>query len=215
MQTLFHPDSKLMQGLSRLYDLALLNCVFLLTCLPVVTIGAASAALYAVCLSMDTQWEQGILRTYFRAFRANFRQGTVLWLLFAVFFGAGLFDMALFFRRQDMAHYLYLPVGALLLVGLMAYGYAFPLLSRFSNTLRGTLKNALLMSIGYLPRSLAMAALNLLPLALLMLAPYLFFLVGFVWLFLYFALAAYLNSRLLGKVFAPYLSREEDEGGLP
>ena len=71
MQTLFHPDSKLMQGLSRLYDLALLNCVFLLTCLPVVTIGAASAAretleevstqlrLLAAAVARDLQADRG------------------------------------------------------------------------------------------------------------------------------------------------------------
>ena len=90
------------------------------------------------------------------------------------------------------------------------YCYAFPLLSQFSNTVKATLKNALLLGIGYLPRSLLMAALNFLPLALLLTDFVLFLQLGFLWTFLYFSAAAYLNALLLRKVFAPYFEGQPD-----
>ena len=68
MQFFFSPDSKIMQFFSRLTDLILLNVVFLLTCIPVFTIGAANAALYRVCFRMDTDKEEPLFRSYFRSF---------------------------------------------------------------------------------------------------------------------------------------------------
>ncbi len=209
MQTLFSPDSKLMQSLSRLFDLAVLNCVFLLTCIPVITIGAASAAMYTVCFRMGTEAEAGVVKPYFRAFRDNFRQGTILWLISLAFFAVGLFDFFLFYQREGMTRYLYLPVAILLVLGVLAFGYLFPLVSRFENRVWGTVKNALLMSVAYLPRSIAIAVLNLLPLGLLLFNTYLFVRLGFLWLFCYYGCAAYLNTRLLEKVFAPFLNQTE------
>ena len=57
MQGLFSIDSKFMQVLSRIYDIAVLNMLYLLTCLPIFTIGAATSALYAVCFRMGTDRE--------------------------------------------------------------------------------------------------------------------------------------------------------------
>lgn len=211
MQTLFSPDSKIMQALSRIFDLALLNCLYLLTCIPVVTAGAAATALYSVCFAMDTEQEAGLVRPYFRAFRANFRQSTVAWLVYVVFLGAGILDLLILSRQEGIYRYALYPVTALLALGILAWGYLPPLLSRFENSLIRTVKNALLMSVAYLPRSLAIGALNLLPWALLLLATDLFVRILPLWLFLYFAAAAYLNTRLLDKVFAPFLNREEPE----
>ena len=76
MFSIFSPDSKLMQVLTRLTDLVLLNILFLLTCIPVFTIGAATASLYTLCFRMLRQEESGILKPYFRAFKENFKPAT-------------------------------------------------------------------------------------------------------------------------------------------
>ena len=85
MGAIFAPDSKFMQAMARVSDLVILNLLFLLSCVPLITIGAASAALYTVCFRIGTDREQGVCRSYFRAFRENFRQGTILWLIAVVF----------------------------------------------------------------------------------------------------------------------------------
>ena len=69
----------------------------------------------------------------------------------------------------------------------------------------------IILSLGYLPRTLAVTALNVLPFALLYCSLYLFLYVGFIWIFLYFSAAAYLNAKTLEKVFAPYREPREEE----
>ena len=83
----FSLDSKFMQAMSRVADLIILNVIYLVTCLPVVTIGAASTALYTVCFRLGTAREGSLVKGYFRAFRDEFRQATLIWL-FLLLFGA-------------------------------------------------------------------------------------------------------------------------------
>ena len=205
MQAFFSSDSKLMQAMGRIGDLVILNLLFFISCLPLFTIGAASAALYTVCFQMGTEKESGIFRTYVHAFRENFKQGTVVFLILALFLLAGFFDTLLLSSLAGWLRYGCILTAILLLLAVLMYSYAFPLLSQFSNGIRGTLKNALFLSLGYLPRSLLIAAVNVFPLALALLDLYLFLQMGFLWVFLYFSAAAYLSTLLLKKVFARYM----------
>lgn len=206
MGAFFSPDSKFMQAMARIADLVILNLLFLVSCIPLVTIGAASAALYTVCFRIGTDREQGVCRSYFRAFRENFRQGTILWLILVLFIIAGFVNTLLLYSLEGGLHYLFLVTSVLLVLAVLMFSYTFPLISQFSNDIRSTLKNALFLSVGYLPRSLLISVLNVFPLALALVDLYLFLQVGFVWVFLYFSAAAYINALLLKKVFAPYLS---------
>lgn len=205
MQAFFSSDYKLMQAMGRIGDLVILNLLFFISCLPLFTIGAASAALYTVCFQMGTEKESGIFRTYVHAFRENFKQGTVVFLILALFLLAGFFDTLLLSSLAGWLRYGCILTAILLVLAVLMYSYAFPLLSQFSNGIRGTLKNALFLSLGYLPRSLLIAAVNVFPMALALLDLYLFLQMGFLWIFLYFSAAAYLNSLLLKKVFARYM----------
>ena len=205
MQAFFSSDSKLMQAMGRIGDLVILNLLFFISCLPLFTIGAASAALYTVCFQMGTEKESGIFRTYVHAFRENFKQGTVVFLILALFLLAGFFDTLLLSSLTGWLRYGCILTAILLVLAVLMYSYAFPLLSQFSNGIRATLKNALFLSLGYLPRSLLIAAVNVFPMALALLDLYLFLQMGFLWVFLYFSAAAYLSTLLLKKVFARYM----------
>lgn len=199
-----------MQYLTRLYDLCLLNLLFLLTCLPLFTIGAAQTALYTVCFRMDTDKEEGTPRGYFRAFRENFRQSAQLWLIFLVFGAACLINMALFYQLGGALQILWAVFTVLQAIALMLFSYRFPLLSLFGNSTKEPLKNALLLGLACLPRTAAVCMVNIFPSAILVLNLYAFFNMGFAWIFLYFSAGTYLNPRLLTPVFAPYRSTEEE-----
>ena len=210
MQSLFSLDSPIMRCMSRVADLVILNLLLLLTSLPILTIGPSLAAMYTVLFRLGTPKEQGLLRSYFRAFAENFWQSLVLWLLVVVCIGITGVDIWVLYRLSSPLRYLYLAAGALMVVFLLAGSYVFPLISQFRAGNLATLKNALVLSIGYLPRSLAIVALHLLPLGMLLLAPYLFLQIGFLWIFFYFAGAGYLTRLLLKKVFQPYLPEESE-----
>ena len=104
MNGLFSPDSRFMRYMNRLADLMLLNLMFLLTSIPIVTIGASLTALYSVCFRLGTVREGGTVRDYFRAFRENFGEATKLWLLALLLGGAvgNFIDRLLFGFVTDM-----------------------------------------------------------------------------------------------------------------
>ena len=209
MQKFFSPDSKFMRAMSRIGDLVLLNFFFLLCCVPIVTIGAAHTALYTVCFRFGTDRENGTVKSYFQAFRQNFRQSTLVWLII-LFCGAtaGLNTYVFYLMPGDI-RYGFILFALLFILVLFIFAYAFPLLSQFDNSVFSTLENALIFALGYLPRSIVMVALNLLPWGLLLGDIVVFFQAGLIWVGLYFAAAAYMNTILLRKVFAPYLPERE------
>ena len=211
MKSLLFSDSIILRLTIRLGDLVLLNLCYLLCCLPVFTIGAATAALYAVCFRLGTKQEKKLLSSFFREFRSNLKRGTLLLLVLSLACAAAVGLVLLFLGASGIGRSGLLPGLVLLLVCLIAAGYAFPLLSLFDNTCAGTLKNALILGLGYLPRSVCVVAVNLAPVILLLADLELFLRLSILLLFLYFSAAAYLNTFLLRKVFAPFLPQEPEE----
>ncbi len=153
MKKLFDMDNPFWRALSVAADLLILNLLALICSLPVITAGAAFTAMTDVIVHMVRKEEGYVAKPFFRAFAANFKKATLLWLL--VLLAGGL----LYFDYLAAAAYipaLRLPILALSLLVLAAAMYAFALLSRYENTLFGTLKNAVILAVGYFPRTLLM-----------------------------------------------------------
>lgn len=205
MRFLFDLDSPVMLFISRLCDIVILNIVFLLTCIPIFTIGAANTALYDVVFRMDTDREGKLLATYFRSFKENFRQSTALWLILLLFGIATYVNMTRFSFLGESSYLLgyglFLLSMLVLILEVFIFSYSFPLLSRFRNSTGQTAGNAILLAIGNLPRTLVVCVINCFPWVLLLVNFYAFIRLGFIWVILYFAAAAYFNSRVLKKIF--------------
>ena len=210
MSGLFSLDSRFMRYMGRLADLMVLNLLFLLTSIPIVTVGASLTALYAVCFRLGTEEEGSVIRDYFRAFRANFLQATGLWLLEILLVGSSFLCAVRFGAMSGGAHYLMVVFVGLCTLAVLVFSYVFPLVSRFENSMMGELRNAFLLCIGYLPKSIVMGALNVFPFFLLLTDLFLFLKISFLWVILWFSTVCYINCQLLKKVFAPYLGAEEN-----
>lgn len=212
MRFLFDPESQFMQFVSCLCDLILLNIVYLLTCIPLFTIGAATAALYDTVFRMDTEREGKLMATYFHGFRENFRQGTAVWLLLVLYGVATWMNMVRFSDLGGGLGYgLFVFSVIIILIGLFVAGYAFPLMSRFRYKTGALLQNSLLLSISYLPRTIVICIINAFPWGLLLVDTYTFTKLGFLWFALYFTAAAYFNSRVLKKVVDNLIAKVETE----
>lgn len=168
MKWLFNPDNPVMRALSALADLMILNLLTILCCLPVVTIGAALTALNAAIIKIVQGEDSSPSKDFFRAFRQNFKKGTILGLIFLGFF---IFVFVDYFLAEGVVPILRPAIAASALLALLLGQYTFALLARYENSLKNTLKNAFLLAVGYFPRTLAMALLNL---ALWLLATQLF-----------------------------------------
>jgi len=213
MRKLFDADSGLMRGLSRLTDLVLLNLLFLITSIPIVTIGASASALYSVFFRWHRQEESGYVKAYFHAFARDFKEATVLWLAFVVFMAISIFDIWFFFYQTEPLSYLGVLFGFLGAMGLFTYSYAIILVSVFANSFAGTLKNALLMAVAYFPRTLVMALINLFPFLLVGLFPSLAMQFGWFLVLFAFSGGAYLNSLLLKPVILPMIEKKTENPG--
>lgn len=211
MQQLFSQESNFMKMMNRAADLLILNLLFLLSCIPIVTIGAALTALYAAVLRMGTMQEDSAAKIYFRTFRDSFFPALKVWLIILAVAGALILDIVLCFRLGGLFFYGLLVFAILLAVLVLASGIAFPLLSLFRNTTLGTLKNSLILSLAHLPRALIVTLLWGFPFWLFLRQPLAFFYAVFIFVIVYFSAAAYLSGLLLRKVFRPYLPDETQE----
>jgi len=198
---IFHPDSWLMQKLSLLFDIMVLNVLTILCSAPIITMGAAVTALY------DSVWrlrhQRGnLLRDYFRAFRSNFGKATLLFLpllLLGLVIGYGALLVYLNYETGMRSVMFPLIIGTVLWS--LIVSWVFPLQSRFESPFLRVYVNAFLCALRYLPRTIIMAVLNLLPVFLLCFATNLFLNLSILWCFLWFALSAYLIICLLDTPF--------------
>ena len=135
---IFNAESPLMEGLSRVFDLMILNLIVLVCCLPVFTAGAALTAMHYVLIKMVRDEDGYLIRSYLRSFKENFVQATGMWLIFLVFMAAFVVDLGLVGDPQGAASRLPAFIRyALIAGGIYVYAiylYAFPLLARFRNT---------------------------------------------------------------------------------
>ena len=208
MNRLFNLDSPIMRFLSRMADLIILNLITLVCCLPVITIGAAISAMYASVYKLQ-QEEGSLWKNYFHAFKINFVQATIQWLLLLVM--AGLLVFALIYYSGlsiSFSSVLQFICIFLLLLWLFCTSWVFPLQAKFHVTVKGNLKNAMICAFAFLPVTLGIAVLNAVPFVLFWLAPMVFFQVGYLWIFLWFALAGWLNTGLLKKPFSVIAAEE-------
>lgn len=213
MKGIFSLDSKLMQTLSRFGDILLLNVIYLLTCIPLVTIGAATNALYSVCFKMGTDEEDGLYKRYFHVFAADFKQATILWLLYFAVGFSSMYYCLWFLSMSGGLHALFIPALLVFVLVSMTAAMAFPLMSQFQDRTMTVLRNAFLLCLGYLPRTLLVTVINLLPLGMYFLDPYHFLQAGVIWFAVYFSAAAYINSRLLRPVFDRIRSNSQTSSG--
>lgn len=153
MKKIFDMDNPLMQALSVAADLLALNILALLCCLPIVTAGAGITAMNDLVIHMARQEETYLVKPFFRSFRANFKQSTLLWLLILAAAALLYFDYHAAAVYAPMLRYPIAAIGVMLLAIAM---YAFALLSRYENSVFGTLKNAVSLAIGFFPRTLGM-----------------------------------------------------------
>lgn len=206
MSRFFDLDSPVMRFLTKVADLMILNLLTVLCCIPVITAGAALTALHYVLLKMARNEEGYIARSFFKSFRQNFKQATIIWLFFLAFIIVFIGDIMIFnYSSMEFPTALKVVLFAVTLLVMMVAVYVFPVLSRFDNTIFNTLKNALFMSILSLPKTILMLILYVAPVAVLYFVP---IAVPLVFLF-GMSVPAYFAAMLYSGTFKRFEPEEE------
>ena len=153
MTDLFNADGPVLQFVNKIVYSVYLNILWFLCCIPVITVGASTTALFYVTLKISKNEEGNITKAFFRSFRQNFRQGTLIWLiLLAAGIILGVDGYVLYHMRFENAFWTL--CTAIFFVAAAAYAvvlmYIFPLLARFDNTVGAMFKNAMFIGIRFL-----------------------------------------------------------------
>ena len=209
MSKLFRMDSPLMRFLTKIADLMALNILFCVTSIPLITIGASWTALYSVTLKMVCDEEGSVSRSYFRSFRQNFGQATLLWLGVLVVLALLVLDIRVLNGMAGGTAPGLLRVGVeiLALLGIMVLQYLFPSLARFEASLADTLKNACMMALAHLPKTALMTAAAVGAVWITLINNTTIAVGLMVWPLIGFSLMAFGNSGILRKIFDNYVPK--------
>lgn len=218
---IFDLDSPLMNVLNKMADLMWLNILTLICCIPGITAGAALTSMHYVALKIVRNEESYITRSFFKSFKTNFRQATLIWLLLMLV--AAILGGDYYIITKSGMQFSQVLVVLIMAAGVLVICtslYVFPVLAKFDNTIMGTIRNAFIMSILQLPKTVVMFVMAFFPLIIYLVS---LRLIPIIFLF-GFSLPAYASAMLYNKFFqkledqllseqepAPEISPEEDE----
>ena len=211
MNNILNLNSPVFQFLAKVTDLLILNLLWLICCIPIITIGPATTAMYYVATKILNDENSGVTRPFFHSFKQNFFQGIALTLIFIATAALLFFDYR--FCRTFDGTAEKIMIGAFIFFGvvyLMIVSYTFPLLSQYNNTIFGTIKNALFLAMSKIPTALEIVLLNLAPFLVLYLFPDTIGWIVPILILLAPAFVTYANSMLFKKVCADFIQMQEN-----
>lgn len=145
MDKFFNSDNAVMRTLSKIFDIGVLTLIYLVFCIPVVTIGAATTSMYYVSAKVLRHNRSYVWREFWHSFKTNFLQSTIVWVVTLVISILLVFNMQIVSATSDNSKGGYL-VGAylaILFILLCVSCYVYPIISRFGTKLSHILRLSL------------------------------------------------------------------------
>lgn len=199
---MFRIDSKIYEFLTLLVNLVILNILWLVCCVPVITAGAASAAMYRVVFNFLTKQDDAVVKPFLRSFVSGFRQATPIWIL-QLAVGAMLFAECLYLLGEGNT-LLLVVLSVLVAIYLGTFNCYFGLIARYNTGNGRALWNGFVLSMKHPIQTVLIALLNLFPVLLLVLFPNQLVRFGLLWLLIGFSLIALLIAWFMLGTFKKY-----------
>lgn len=198
MRGILNVDGPLMSFINKVADLLILNLVMLICCIPIVTIGASITSMYYTVLRMRGEESVSVIKDFFHAFRINFKQATIIWLIYlAVIVVLGVEYFYIFVLGLEIVESLKYVVYLITALVLISFTWSFVLLSRYNNRIGRIFFNSYLIGFTEIWKTLMMVCLLVLP-----------FVIPFFWaeatvvvIAVGFSTSAYLQSFFFKPVF--------------
>ena len=192
-------------------DIVILNLLFLVCSIPIVTIGAAATACYAgVCRTLQKKETGLVYRAFFADFRAAFRQATSVWLLELLAILILLGDLWFAVEYSEPDNVFFIVFAAVVGAGIfLASLWLYPLLARFQNPLGVQLKNAFLLAFAQFPRTLLALIIWVVTLGLPLAVYEVYTYLGWLWLAGGISLPMYWTVKLFRKTLQLDKAKEE------
>ena len=207
MDNLFEYDNKFFEVLGKITDIIILNLLCIISCLPIITIGASVTATYLVALQMVRNEETYIIREFIKGFKENFIFSTKVWSIILIIGLVLSFDF--YISRLILNEYMRITLQFILtivsIIFIFLLTYVFPIISKFENTIKNTMINSILISIQHLPKTIFMVFINLSPIILTLILSNYWGHILFFYTVMGFASITYINSIFFNKIFEKYI----------
>lgn len=208
---IFSMDSAFYRFISRLGDLMIVNILFLVGCIGIITIGPSLSAMYTMLLKFVRNESGYVAREFWKAYRENFKQSIILWVICMAA------DVLLYYDII-LSDTLGGTVGQGLKIIFLFFGiiyfsvlsYLFAVQSRFENTLWNTVKNSFWMAMGYLPFTISVLVVEFIPLFVVLVKPETFWYLLPVMLTVGFAGLGYACAGIFNYIFKNYIPEEKE-----
>ncbi len=212
LSQIFNYDNPVWRFIGKFFDVMVLNILWTVCSIPVFTMGASTTAVYYVTLKLVRDEEGPVTRSFFKSFKENFKQATLIWLVLLAGGAMIAFDIYFFLMmRTERTMFRFVMISLFCGFALIGSGIAlfvFPLQCRFYNPVKRTLFNAFFISIRHFLQTLGLLVINIgIPLLAVTYLPIIqpmLFLFGF-------PLFAFINSYVLVGIFDRYMPKEKAE----
>lgn len=207
MNSFFDLDNPAWRFIGKFFDACFLSIIYVICCIPIFTIGAATSALYYVFLKLSKDEEGYVVKDFFKAFKQNFKQGTIVW--FILFIIGSIIAIDIYYFKSIITvtgTFMYYLLLIIFLFFSIVNLYVFPLIAKFENTTKNLLKFAFIMPIKHLGWTAFMVILaTVIILSASRIPPVLFFVPGIL---------AFLNSYIFNHIFDIYIMKMQQNNNL-
>lgn len=210
MRKMFGINGPVYTILEWLWNMLVLNCCFILTCVPIFTMGAGITALYSVNILAVRNEDAPPFKSFWKSFRTNFKKSTLSWLvILAALLIWGLDIWALKTVMGDVNLFWSIFLTVILVIIITFAQYIFPYIARFEDTWKTSVKNAVVIGISNIGTTITIVMITLACIAVTFATVDIFLQAVFVWLILGFAALSYIHSYFLRRIFDKYAPGEE------
>lgn len=204
--SLFDPNSKFMLYVRVLGDMIILNVLFIICSIPIITIGAAKSGLYTGLRELfDRESSNSPSKSFFKGFKNGFVKISGIWTFALVCIAALCYCIYFLYHaiEQEVIQ-TNIPIITAI-IGLLLFCINISQLvvfhSKFDCKPMLLIRNTIVMVIGFPIRTIAIAVVSWLPVVLFLFNSYIFFLLSPMWFGVYFAFSGYLVNSFMKKPF--------------
>lgn len=193
-------------------QLIALNLLWIFCCIPVITAGASTTALFYCVLRMHKEGYCFAFKDFFKSFKRNFKQATLVWLLILAFAGVLYVDKSFIPQMSGIMSIVFSYIlVAVCIPAIMLVLYIFPTIAAFENKIKNLITNAFYFAVKNIFFTLAIAAITIMPMFFTLVDAKLFPIYLFIWLLCGFSLTAYADAWFVWKIFKPYFKESDEE----
>lgn len=208
MEKFFNSDNGVMRALSKIFDMGVLTLIYLVFCIPIVTIGAATTSLYYVSAKVLRHNRSYVWREFWSSFKTNFVQSTIVWVITVILTVLLIFNMQIVGATSESSAGGYMAGAylAILFILLCISCYVYPIISRFGTKLSQILRLSLYCAFRHFLHTLLLVAILAATVALI----YLGMVTNIILIFIFApGLAGFVYTYPMEHIMKKYMPKEE------